>query len=285
MNARGWFARARREKFAIGAFNVANIETFHAVVNAARNLRSPVIVESSPGETRHFGAKELVAIVKVAREETKLPIFLNLDHADLESEAMAGIKAGYDLIHFDGSNFPYEENLKQTKEVVATAHRKGLMAEAEIEHITGSSEAHTEHAETLQKQGMYTDPERAAEFVKKTRVDTLAVFIGNVHGTYATPEKLDLDLMDKIRKTVPAFFSLHGGSGIPDREVREAIKRGIVKVNVNTELRVAYRKTLERELGSHLHEVAMYKVMPEVIAAVQAIVQKKIEVFGSAHKA
>jgi fructose-bisphosphate aldolase class II len=284
MNSRSWFQKARSEKFAIGAFNVANIETFHAVVNAARNLRAPVIVESSPGETRHFGAKELVAIVKVAREETKLPIFLNLDHADLESEAMAGIKAGYDLVHFDGSKLPYEENLKQTKEVVAAGHKKGLLVEAEIEHITGSSEVHTERAEVAQGLGLYTDPVRAREFIRTTRADTLAVFIGNVHGTYQTPEKLDLGLMEKIKKTVPAYFSLHGGSGIPDGQVREAIKRGIVKVNVNTELRVAYRKTLERELGSHPHEVAMYKVMPEVIAALQAIVQKKIEVFGSAHK-
>lgn len=286
ISAREVLERAEKEGWALGAFNAANIETLKAIVSAANRLRAPVIIESSSGETEFFGAENLVDVVKNYREETGLPIFINLDHSPTEGEVEIGIEAGYELIHFDGSKLPIEENLEITKRVVDQAHAKGLLVEAEIDHIGGSSAPHLqEDVESAQKESAYTDPARAADFVAQTGVDTFAAFFGNVHGVYKTSPKLDLGLLRQIREKVPCFLSMHGGSGIPEGEVKEAIKVGrIVKINVNTEMRIAFREAMEKTLAE-TEEVAAYKMMPPVIEAVQKVVEAKIQLFGSVGKA
>lgn len=282
-SAREVLERAEKEGWALGAFNAANIETLKAIVGAANKLRAPVIVESSVGETDFFGPKNLVDVVKNFREEFNLPIFINLDHSTSETKVLLGIEAGYEMLHFDGSNLPYDENLKITKRIVSEAHEKGLLVEAEIDRIGGSSRPHDEDVKKAQNEGVYTDPGRAAEFVEKTGVDTFAAFFGNVHGVYRDAKKLDFKLLKEVRETVSCFLSMHGGSGITDKAVGKAIKIGIVKVNINTELRVAFREALEKELRES-KEVAVYKMMPPVIEAVQRVVEHKIKVFGSAGK-
>jgi len=203
----------------------------------------------------------------------------------LGEEAQEGIEAGFELVHFDGSGLPYEENVKIAKAIVEQAHQKEILVEGEIDKILGSSAPHpTEEAESIQASGNYTDPEKAADFVSQTGVDILAVFVGNLHGTYRQPPKLDLKRLKLIAQKLPCFLSLHGGSGLLEKDIKKAIQIGrIVKINVNTELRVAYRETLENVLkGSD--EVAIYKIMPPVIAAVQKVVEEKIQLFGSAGK-
>ncbi|MDO8503912.1 MAG: class II fructose-bisphosphate aldolase [bacterium] len=283
ISAREILERAQKEGWALGAFNAANIETLKAIVAAANKLRAPVIVESSVGETDFFGPKNLVDVVKNFREEFNLPIFINLDHSTSEAKVLLGIEAGYEMLHFDGGYLPYMENLEITKRIVREAHKKGLLVEAEIDRIGGSSRLHDEDVKEAQKEGMYTDPDRAAEFVKETKVDTFAAFFGNVHGVYKDEKKLDFDLLRKLRRAVPCFLSMHGGSGITDEAVKKAIKIGIVKVNINTELRVAFRDALEKMIADS-QEVAVYKMMPPVIQAVQDIVETKIKIFGSAGK-
>ncbi|MAG60050.1 ketose-bisphosphate aldolase [Candidatus Woesebacteria bacterium] len=285
-SAREVLEQAQNEGWAIGAFNAANIETLRAIVAAASKLRSPVIVESSSGETKFFGAENLVDVVKNFREELNLPIFINLDHSPSEEEIKVGLDAGYELLHFDGGKLPFEENVEKTKRIVEQAHAKGLLVEGEIDHIGGSSAPHLgESAESAQKSTTYTDPDKAAEFCKETGVDTFAAFFGNVHGVYKEPPKLDLERLKKIREKVDCFLSMHGGSGIKDEDVREAIKVGrIAKINVNTEMRVAFREALEHDLKK-TDEVAIYKIMPPVIEAVQKVVEEKIKVFGSEGKA
>lgn len=274
--------QAQSTGFALGAFNVCNLETLKAIIGAAEKLQAPLIVESSPGETKFLGTKQLTALIRVYRQETDLPIFLNLDHAKSIEETRGAIEAEFDLIHFDGSALSFEENIRKTKLVVEEAHAKGVLVEGEIDHITGTSEPHlSEQVEWIQQKGKYTDPDRALEFVERTGVDILAVFVGNVHGVYANPPHLDFARLAKIRSKLDCFLSLHGGSGIRGRDIQKAIETGkIVKINVNTELRAAYRQALEQALAE-TPSVKMYEVMVGMVEAVQEVVEGKIKLFRS----
>lgn len=284
MTARDWLEKAKNEKFAIGAFNVGNLETFKAVVMAAANKKSPVIIESSPGETDWMGAANIVSIAKNYSEEYGVPILVNLDHSTKLEECQKAINVGYELIHFDGSKLPYEENVAITKQVADLSHAKGLTAEGELDHIGGSSTVHQGSAIEEAAKVPMTEPEKAVEFVKATGIDIFAAFVGNVHGLYVGAEKkLDVDRVKAIADATGVFLSLHGSSGIPEDQVRAAIQNGIVKVNLNTEMRQAYRDTLEKVLTEN-KEYAMYKTMGPVIDAIRELVEHKIELFGSAGK-
>lgn len=278
------FAHAQNKGFALGAFNVCNLETLKAVVQAAQSLSSPVIIESSPGETKFIGMRQLAALVKTYREQTGLPIFLNLDHGISLESCQEAVDSGYNLVHFDGSKLALEENIKKTREVVEMAHAKGVLVEGEMDAIPETSIPHVEPAEEITHGLSMTDSNRAAEFVKKTGVDILAVFVGNLHGTYETAEKIDFERLKQIRTKVPCFLSLHGGSGIADEDIKKAIEvGGIVKVNVNTELRVAYRNALEQMLAE-IKSVKMYEIMPHVIIEIQKIVENKMQLFNFSRK-
>lgn len=286
MTAREWLEKAKREKFAIGAFNVGNLETFKAIVQAAQNKKSPVIIESSPGETQWMEADNIVDLAKNYSEELGIPILVNLDHAETLEQCQTGIEAGYDLIHFDGSKLPFEENLEIAKKVVELAHSKNLVVEVEVDHIQGSSEMHTGSATTEANKIKFSDPEKAKNFIEGCNADIYAAFFGNVHGVFSEGgENLNFDVFDSLVTALPnTFFSLHGGSGIPEEQVKEAIKKGIVKVNINTEMRQAYRESLEEVLDKNPDEIAMYKIEGPIIAEIQKIVEQKIEIFGSSGK-
>ena len=317
MNAREWFEKAQKENFAIGAFNVDNLDIFKAICIAAQNKKSPVMVEFSPVEVEYFGLKNIISLVANAHEEYQIPILLNLDHAKKVEDCLEAINysssesdgsrmsrevtdgssrqartisnsgAGFDLIHFDGSELTFEENVINTKRVVEAAYQKGLLVEGEVDKIAGASMVHSEEIDLEALRKSYTDPLKAARFVAQTQVDILATAFGNVHGIFPTQPDLDFELLEKIQQALPnTFLSLHGGSGIPADQVRRAIEIGkIVKINVNTELRQEYRDALTEKLGENPNEYAMYKLMPDVILAVAAVVEAKIEVFGSAGKA
>lgn len=273
--------KAKNEGWALGAFNAGNLEILQAVVQAAAAQQAPIIVETSAGEAKHFGMKNFLDVVENFRQQTGLTILTNFDHGPGLEECQAAVEAGYNLVHFDGSSLPYEENIKITKILVEEAHRRGVLIEGEIDKILGESAYHEELAESIQATANYTDPAAAADFVSQTGVDILAVFVGNIHGAYQGVKKLDLERLRLIRQAVGpnVFFSLHGGSTIGEEDIRAAIKEGVVKININTELRLAYRQTLENVLrGSE--EVAIYKIMPPVIAAVQKVVEEKIELFN-----
>lgn len=286
MTTREWLEKAKREKFAIGAFNVGNLETFKAVVLGSANKKSPVIIESSPGETKWMEAENIVDLARNFSAEYGVPILVNLDHSETFEDCQKAIEAGYDLIHFDGAKLPLEQNIEIAKKVVELAHQKGLTVEGEMDHIAGSSEVHLGSAESEVSEGSFSDPEKARQFVADTGIDIFAAFFGNVHGVFkGGGENLRLDILEKLAMVLPnTFFSLHGGSGIPDTQVREAIEKGIVKVNINTEMRQAFRDNLEEVLEENPEEYAMYKIEGPVLEAVQKIVEQKIDVFGSAGK-
>ncbi|KKS06973.1 hypothetical protein A3K01_02995 [candidate division WWE3 bacterium RIFOXYD1_FULL_43_17] len=282
MKAQELFKKAREKGVAIGAFNVGNLETFKAITQAAKNLNSPVLIEASPGEAGFMGFKQLVYLARAYEDQIQLPIILNLDHGESVESILEAIKAGFDYVHYDGSKFSYEENLENAAIVVEEAHKKEIMVEGEIDHIEGSSADHTkENTKMYSKPELFTDPRKAKEFVEKTGVDVFASFIGNLHGIYADIIHLNLEKLKEICAALPhTYLSLHGGSGVYDDDVRNAIKMGIVKVNVNSELRVAFKMTLQEEIGKTT-EIAPYKYMKRPIEEVQKVVETKMKLFGS----
>lgn len=279
MTAREILHQAKESGTALGAFNAGSLEIVRAIAQAATDKQAPVIIEASTNEIGYFGMENFLDIVENFQQSSGLPLLTNLDHGPGLEECQRAIEAGYDLVHFDGSRLPIEENIKITQALVVQAHEKGVLIEAEIDQIAGESIANRADAETVQAISNYTDPSRAAEFVRQTGCDILAVFIGNLHGTYPIPPNLDLERLAIISQQVPCWLSLHGGSGLPPDQLCQAIKMGVVKINVNTELRLAFRETLENILrGSE--DIAIYKIMPPVIAAVQKVVEEKIKLFS-----
>ncbi|MBI3304942.1 class II fructose-bisphosphate aldolase [Candidatus Parcubacteria bacterium] len=279
--------RARLGRYAVGQFNVSDNEQLRAVVEAAVKLKSPVILGTSEGERKFWGLKQVTALVAAWREQTGLPIILNADHSKSFGAAKEACDAGYDAIHIDASEKLFEENLRITKQIVEYVKSKNpdILVEGELGYLPGSSALLKEAVEI--KPGYLTDPSAAAQFSKETGIDTLAVSIGNFHGITVAEEAsehLDLDRLVEIRKATSAMLVLHGGSGIAAREVRSAIARGIVKVNINTELRVAYVGTLEKTLAES-DETTPYKIWPEAIEAVAKVVEEKLHLFGSVEKA
>lgn len=285
--AKHWFERAANEKFAIGAFNAGSLETLKAVVGAAKKLQAPVMIEASHGEVEYFGIKELVGVVRTLEQSNGVTILLNLDHAPTFEDCKQAIEAGFDYVHFDGSKLPVEENITICKEVVALAHGKEILVEGEMDHIEGSSADHRNDVDGYRTQmsdfSKYSDPVTAKSFIERTGVDTFASFVGNIHGLYPGPKRINVDLLAKIKQMLPnTFLSLHGGSGIPGEDIQAAINLGVVKININSELRVAFRDKLREVLQrKEDSEVAIYKIMPEAISVVQMIVEEKIRLFGS----
>jgi fructose-bisphosphate aldolase class II len=278
---------AQAEGYAVGQFNMSNLEQIRAVCEAAAALRSPVIWGTSEGERKFIGLRQISAIARAWQEETGLPIILNADHSKSFEAAKAAADAGYTGIHFDGSELPYEENLKITKQVAEYVKSKNpeAIVEGELGRVPGGSKVHTEAIEL--KESDFTDPDLAAQFAKETGIDSLAISYGNVHGVFGKglegAEKLDIGRLKTIRQRTGALLVLHGGSGISAGEIQESIKNGIVKVNINTELRVAYVNTL-RDVLNQSQETTPYKIWPTVIEAVKKVVEEKIKLFGSANK-
>ena len=288
-SARVLYARTRTERFAVGAFNVDNQETLIAIARAAATRKSPVLVEASHGEVEMIGLRNLRAMVDSYKAEFGIEMYINLDHSPSVKAAKAAIDAGFEFIHIDLSqakpDATDEEIISATREVVEYAKTTGACVESEPHYFGGSSNVHTEGINYAEIRKTFTTPAGARAFVAATGIDTFAVAIGNLHGLYPVPKHLDLGLLERIREAVPCYLSLHGGSGTPDDEFRGAVERGISKININSEIRRAYRTTLERRLAARPDEYAIMKLIGPVIDAVQAVVEHKMEIFGSAGRA
>ncbi|MFH1643362.1 MAG: class II fructose-bisphosphate aldolase [Patescibacteria group bacterium] len=272
MNLLDVFYKAKEEKWAIGQFNFSTDEQLKAIVKAAEELDSPVILGTSEGESSFFGLKEAIAERDVLRKKTNLPIFLNLDHGRDLDYIKKAVEEGYDCVHFDGSNLSLEENIQKTKEIVNFAKQYGALVEGEINPIGNNLVG-----------GKLTDPQEALNFIKQTGVNSLAVAIGNVHGVFDKMPTLDLKRLQEIDKTTDTFLVLHGGSGIPEEEIKKTIKFGIVKININTELRVEWKESLVRSLEES-DSIKPYEILPAVINKISKVVSEKIKLFGSFKK-
>jgi ketose-bisphosphate aldolase len=286
MNIRDYFKKAQKEKWAIGQFNISNLETLRAIVKAAQNLKSPIIIGTSEGESKFIGLREAVALVASFRKEYELPIFLNLDHGKDFDYIKEVIDLGYDAVHFDGSKLTLEENIKMTKRVVEYAHEKKVFIEGEVGFIKGASEILKEIPEM--KEEDLTSPEEALKFIRETGVDSLAINVGTFHGMGVSGRDPNINLKrlkeikDKVGEEV--FLVLHGGSGTQEEDIRKAIELGIVKININTELRAAFTNALGKSMKDKPEEITPYKYLSEAIIAVQKTVEEKIKLFGSVNK-
>jgi fructose-bisphosphate aldolase class II len=285
MNLNEWLKKAKEEGFAIGQFNVSNLEALKAVIAAAQNLRSPVIIGLSEGEREFFGARQVAGIVNDFRGKVNIPIFLNADHTKSFEKIKEAVDAGFDSVHFDGSRLTYEKNMEETRKSVkyAKSENTAISVEGELGYLRGASRVQDKVEISPDD---FTDADEAADFVERTGVDRLAVVFGNVHGIVTgQKEKLDFERLKEIASKANTFLVLHGGSGIDPEDVRESIRLGVVKINVNTELRVAYRKALEKALSDMPDETTPYRLLAPVVDAVQKVVEEKIKLFGSVGKA
>ncbi len=289
VRARHLMQRSRQQHFAVGAFNIDNQETLIAVCRAAQKLQSPVLVEVSHGEVEAMGLDNIRDMVDNYKREYGVEIYINLDHSPSVEAAKRGIDAGFEFIHIDVSqadhNATDQQIINATKEVVAYARFTGALVESEPHYFGGSSNLHTEDIDYEEIKKTFSTPEGAKHFVEATGIDTFAAAIGNLHGKYPVPKQLDLALLQQIRDAIACQISLHGGSGTPGHYFKEAAKIGVSKVNINSDMRVMFRDTLVKVLADNPDEYAVVKLMPQVYQAVQAVVEEKIETFGSAGKA
>ncbi len=287
--ARRAMDRARAEKWAFGAFNIDNQETLKAIVQAAANKKAPVLVEVSQGEVEALGMENIRDMVDNYKADYGVEMYINLDHSPSVEAAIAGIEAGFEFIHIDVSQANHDATEEQiitaTRAVVDYARLTGALVESEPHYFGGSSNLHTEGINYAEIKKTFSTPEGSQEFVRATGIDTYAAAIGNLHGKYPVPKKLDLDLLRDIRNAIDCNISLHGGSGTPGHYFKSAVEIGVTKVNINSDMRVAFRNTLEDALKDNPNEFAVVKLMDKVIAAVQAVVESKIDVFNSAGKA
>lgn len=281
--------RSRKGKFAVGAFNLDNQETLIAVARAARAKRAPVLVEVSKGEVEAIGLENVRDLVDNYRAEYGIEMYINLDHSPTVEDCKAAIDAGYEFIHIDISQADHDASneaiIRETKKVVEYAKKTGALVESEQHYFAGSSNLHKEKIDYEEVRKTLSTPEGARAFVDATGIDTYAAAIGNLHGKYPVPKKLDIPLLEQIRQSIDCNISLHGGSGTPAHYFEAAAKIGVSKININSDMRIAYRQTLEKVLAANEDEYAVVKLMGAVIAEVQKVVENRIEVFGSAGKA
>jgi len=287
--ARESFARARTEHYAIGAFNIDNQETLIAICKAAQKLQAPVMVEVSDGEVKAMGLDNVRDMVDNYKRQFGIEMYINLDHSPSVEDAKRGIEAGFEFIHIDVSQANHDatddEIINATKEVVAYAKFTGALVESEPHYFGGSSNVHKEAFDYDEIKKTFSTPNGAKKFVDATGIDTFAAAIGNLHGSYPVPKVLDLDLLERIRGSIDCNISLHGGSGTPGHFFEEAVRIGVTKINVNSDMRKAFRDTLEKVLRENPDEYAVVKLMPTVYEAVQAVVESKLQSYNSIGKA
>ena len=294
---------AMREAYAVGAFNISNLESLSAVVEAAVEEKSPVIVAVTPSSVRYAGLAYIEKIVKTAAESASVPVSLHLDHGkDVETVSKC-VEAGFTSVMIDGSHLKFEENVALTKRVVDLAHAKGVSVEAELGRLAGVEESTVEEREAV-----LTDPDVAKKFVERTGVDALAVAIGTSHGAYKfkgepkldferlrlTREKVNVPLVLHGASSVPAWIiekavkygaELSGAKGIPEEHIRKAISLGITKINIDTDLRLAFTATVREFLVKSPKIFDPRKILGSAKEAMKEIVKSKMRLFGSSGKA
>lgn len=272
--------KAQEGCYAVGAFNVENMEMIQAVIAAAEELKSPVIIQTTPSTVKYANLEYYYANVKVAAENATVPVAIHLDHGNSFELAMQALRTGYTSIMIDGSHSSFEDNIKISKAVVDACKPSKISVEAELGKV-GGKEDDLDGGDN----NPYTDPMEAKEFVERTGVDSLAVGIGTAHGIYKGVPKLDMERLSEIRKVVSVPLVLHGTSGVPDEDVKECIKRGICKVNYATDLRIAFTKGVKKVLSEYPDVFDPKKYNAQGREEVKKYVMSKMRVCGSVGRA
>lgn len=271
---------AQKGNYAVGAFNVENMEMVMAVMEAAEELKSPVIMQTTPSTVKYAGLDFFLTNVKAAAERASVPVAMHLDHGSSFELAMQAYRTGYTSIMIDGSHESFEGNIAVSKAVADACAPSGIPVEAELGKV-GGKEDDLDGGDD----NPYTDPNQAVEFVKRTGVNSLAVAIGTAHGVYKGEPKLDLDRLSEIRKVVDIPLVLHGTSGVPDETVTECVNRGICKVNYATDLRIAFTKGVEAVFEENPDVIDPKKYNAKGKEYVKEYVMSKMRVVKSVGKA
>ncbi|MCK9352433.1 MAG: class II fructose-bisphosphate aldolase [Candidatus Paceibacterota bacterium] len=282
-----YIINADQKHTAIGHFNISNLEGLKAVFTVAQRLRVPIIIGTSEKERAYIGVKQCVALIRSLREEFNYPIFLNADHTYSFQKVKEAVDAGYDAVIFDGAKLSLGDNIRETKKSVeyAKSVNPNIVVEGELGYIGSSSKLlDSMPGDVNVQKAALTRSDEAAQFVKETGVDCLAPAVGNIHGMlkYSKNPEIDIDLVKEIREKTGVPLVLHGGSGIPDYSFKRAILVGISVIHINTELRVAFRNTLENSLVNNPNEIAPYSYMENPIYEMEKIVEDKLKVFTTA---
>ena len=272
---------ARRRKYAVGAFNIFGLEFLPAILEAAEEAASPVLLQINPIHYVHFDLPDYLNYVKSQIAKSRVPVGLNLDHGLSREVILQGIRAGFPSVMFDGSKLPYAENRQATRDIVEICRACEVTVEAELGTLNDEGLELT----AATRERLFTDPDKAAEFVEHTGVDALAVAIGNAHGFYQGEPKLDFQRLQAIAGKVSVPLVLHGGSGIPPEDFRKAISLGISKVNIYTEMSAAAAAFVQKTTRDSSGPLDYPALLLQARQAVKRVVQEKIHIFGSAGKA
>lgn len=283
--ARGLMQRARAEKFAVGAFSFDNQETLKAVCRAAMVKKAPVIVEVGASEVDSMGLENIRDMVDNYKEELGIEIYVSLVHSPTVEAAIAAIETGFEFVQLDIAGANEEELTAKTKLIVDYSKLTGALSEAEPDYFEGAFAASARKFDYEEAKNHFTDPEDAKRFADATGIDVYVASVGNLHGNHSVPKILDTALLKRIRGAVECNIILHGGYGIPDHYFKEAVKAGVNKISVSSEMRLSFRSSLEKVLKQNPDELEAAKFMDEVIGAIQHVVEDKIDLFGASGKA
>jgi fructose-bisphosphate aldolase class II len=271
--------QAQQGNYAVGAFNANNMEIVQAIIQAAELERSPVIMQASQGAIRYAGLEYITGMVRIAAENSTVPVALHLDHGTDFDQVIKCIRSGFTSVMFDGSQLPLEENIATTKKILEIARPIGVSVEAELGKIGGTEDdIHVSEA-------AYTDPEEARYFVEQTGVRSLAVAIGTAHGQYKGEPRLDFDRLAAIQRLVNIPIVLHGSSGVPDEAVRKAISLGVRKVNIDTNISEAFVGAMREVMAAKPGEIDPRQILGPARQAAIKIIREKMRVFGSSGRA
>ncbi|WP_330985611.1 MULTISPECIES: tagatose bisphosphate family class II aldolase [Enterobacterales] len=276
ISSKNMLLKAQKGGYAVPAFNIHNLETMQVVVETAAEMRSPLILAGTPGTYSYAGTGNVVAIARDLAKQWDLPLAVHLDHHEVLDDIRQKVQAGIRSVMIDGSHAPFEENVELVRQVVELSHRYDASVEAELGRLGGVED----DLVVDEKDALYTHPEQAREFVLRTGIDSLAVAIGTAHGLYHHDPKLDFERLAAIRERVNVPLVLHGASGLPESDIRRAISLGVCKVNVATELKIAFSDALKHYLQDNPKANDPRHYMPPAKAAMKEVVQKVIHVCG-----
>ncbi len=271
---------AQKNRYAVGAFNANNMEIVQAIIEAAEEERSPVIVQASQGAIAYAGLDMIVGMVKVLAENTFIPVVLHLDHGTDYFQNIKCMRAGFTSLMFDGSSLPFDENVSLTRKVVEMAHTVDIPVEAEIGQI-GKMDSSDEPGVAREKiKEFLTDPDEAAKFVELTGIDSLAAAVGTIHGCQTAMAKLDIPRIEKIRDLTGIPLVLHGASGAGDEELKKGIAAGVCKVNIDTRIRMAFTRAIKDYLDNKPEEIDPRKALGIAKKAAKEVIKDRIRVLG-----
>ncbi|WP_275076321.1 tagatose bisphosphate family class II aldolase [Providencia rettgeri] len=269
--------RARQQGWAVPAFNIHNAETIQAVLEVCAERQSPAILAGTPGTYKHIACEEMLALCRAYSKSYNMPTILHLDHHEQFDDIVHKVNAGVRSAMIDASHFPFEQNVDLVRQVVNFCHRTDCSVEAELGQLGGQEDDKNVDAQSA----FLTDPQQAVEFVHRTGIDSLAVAIGTAHGMYTQPPKIDFDRLSVIGKLVDIPLVLHGGSGVPNDDVTHAIRLGVAKVNVGTELKIAFANAVKAYFAENPNANDPRFYMRTGMDAMKQVVHEKITLCGS----